>query len=312
MDKVLGVAIGIATVCLIFSIFASHLQEVWASFSARRASSLEIALRNMLGDEQLTNALFSHPLIQSISFAATRTSLTGTSAPVVPRPSYIPSDQFNKVLQSILLTANNLKPTDLSGLIAALPDSSLKNRLKALTLGLEHDVSACNTAVEKWYDDTMDRINGLYKRHTQVSLLFLGLGLAVLCNVNLLRVGRALWTSAPTRAQLVSLAEEYKCPDSANCVDLNYWKARQDLETNLASLPIGYQGFQLTSYLAEVRNQFPWPILGTWVVNLLGWILTAFAVSLGAPFWFDLVNKLVNVRMVGQKPATADSRNTSS
>jgi len=43
MDKVLGVAIGIATVCLIFSIFASHLQEVWASFSARRASSLEIA-----------------------------------------------------------------------------------------------------------------------------------------------------------------------------------------------------------------------------------------------------------------------------
>ena len=45
MDQVLGVAIGIATVCLIFSIFASHLQEVWASFSARRASSLEIALK---------------------------------------------------------------------------------------------------------------------------------------------------------------------------------------------------------------------------------------------------------------------------
>src|SRR6516165_8356164 len=312
MDRVLGLAIGIATVCLIFSIFASHLQEIWAAFGARRASSLETALRNMLGDEQLTNAFFSHPLIQSFSFSPTRTSRLRANAPVAPRPSYIPSDQFNKVLQSILLTANNLKASDLPGLIAALPDSALKNRLKALTLGLENDASACNAAVEKWYDDTMDRINGLYKRHTQISLLLLGLGLAVLCNVNLLRVGRALWTSAPTRAQLASLAEEYKCADSANCADLNYWKARRDLETNLASLPIGYQGFQLTSYLAEVRNQFPWPTLGTWAVNLLGWILTAFAVSLGAPFGFDLVNKLVNVRMVGQKPATADSRNTSS
>jgi len=200
----------------------------------------------------------------------------GASAPVVPRPQL---HSFNKVFQSILLTANNLKTTDLPGLIAALPDSALKNRLKALSLGLEHDVSACNTAVEKWYDDTKDLINGLYRRHTQVSLLFLGLGLAVLCKVNLLRVGRALWTSAPTRAQLVSLAEEYKCLDRASCADLNYWKARQDLETNLASLPIGYQGFQLISYLAEVRNQFPWPTLGTWAVNLLGWILKAFAVS---------------------------------
>jgi len=307
MDRVLGVAIGIAAVCLIFSIFASHIQEIWAAFSARRASSLETALRNMLGDEQLTNAFFSHPLIRSISLSPTRTSVLRASAPVAPRPSYIPSDQFNKVLQSILVTANNLKNTDLPGLIAALPDSSLKNRLKTLTLGLENDVSACNTAVEKWYDDTMDRINGLYKRRTQVSLLFLGLALAVLCNVNLLRVARALWTSAPTRDQLVSLAQQYKCADSANCADLNYWKARQDLESNLASLPIGYQGFHPVSYWNEVREQFPWPIFGKWAINLIGWLLTAIAVSLGAPFWFDLVNKLVNIRMAGQKPATADS-----
>lgn len=311
MDRVLGVAIGVASVCLIFSIFASHIQEIWASFGARRASSLESALKNMLGDEQLTNVFFSHPLIRSISFSPTRTSLLRTSAPLSPRPSYIPSDQFNKILQSILLTTNNLKTTDLPNLIAALPDSSLKNRLKTLTLGLEHDVSACNTAVEKWYDDTMDRVNGLYKRHTQISLLFLGLGLSVLCNVNLLRVSRALWTSAPTRDQLVSLAQQYKCADSANCTDLNYWKARQDLETNLASLPIGYQGFQPATYWKRVREQFPWPILGTWAMNLTGWLLTAIAVSLGAPFWFDLVNKLVNIRMVGQKPATVDSRKAS-
>jgi hypothetical protein len=34
----------------------------------------------------------------------------------------------------------------------------------------------------------------------------------------------------------------------------------------------------------------------------LGWLITAFAVSLGAPFWFDLLNKFVNVRASGKAP----------
>ena len=95
-----------------------------------------------------------------------------------------------------------------------MPDSPLKNGLKALTLGIENDAKAWHVALEKWYDDTMDRLDGLYKRHTQIILLYLGLALAVVCNVNLLRVGRALWTSEPTRAQLSSLAEYYKCKEA--------------------------------------------------------------------------------------------------
>jgi hypothetical protein len=34
----------------------------------------------------------------------------------------------------------------------------------------------------------------------------------------------------------------------------------------------------------------------------LGFLLTAFAISLGAPFWFDLLNKFVNMRVSGKKP----------
>jgi len=30
--------------------------------------------------------------------------------------------------------------------------------------------------------------------------------------------------------------------------------------------------------------------------HLLGWLLTALAISLGAPFWFDLLNKFIVVR----------------
>jgi hypothetical protein len=33
-----------------------------------------------------------------------------------------------------------------------------------------------------------------------------------------------------------------------------------------------------------------------WVASLLGWLITAFALSFGAPFWFDLLNKMMVIR----------------
>ena len=38
--------------------------------------------------------------------------------------------------------------------------------------------------------------------------------------------------------------------------------------------------------------------------RVLGAILTAFAVSLGAPFWFDVLGKIVNVRSTGKAPSS--------
>jgi hypothetical protein len=36
--------------------------------------------------------------------------------------------------------------------------------------------------------------------------------------------------------------------------------------------------------------------------RLLGWLFTAFAASLGAQFWFDVLGKIMNLRMSGKKP----------
>ena len=37
----------------------------------------------------------------------------------------------------------------------------------------------------------------------------------------------------------------------------------------------------------------------TWLANVLGWIMTALAISLGEPFGFDLFNELVQQRGTG-------------
>jgi hypothetical protein len=41
--------------------------------------------------------------------------------------------------------------------------------------------------------------------------------------------------------------------------------------------------------------------------KILGFLLTAFAISLGAPFWFDLLQNVANLRGAGPKPARADA-----
>jgi hypothetical protein len=42
------------------------------------------------------------------------------------------------------------------------------------------------------------------------------------------------------------------------------------------------------------------------IFKVLGLIFTALAISLGAPFWTDLLNSFVNLRRGGKKPLTAD------
>lgn len=49
--------------------------------------------------------------------------------------------------------------------------------------------------------------------------------------------------------------------------------------------------------------------LGWWLSrHLLGLLLTSLAASLGAPFWFDVLNRFVNLRNTGKKPDEAPAK----
>jgi hypothetical protein len=43
------------------------------------------------------------------------------------------------------------------------------------------------------------------------------------------------------------------------------------------------------------------------LLRLLGWLITAAAVSFGAPFWFDALSKLGSLRTAGARPQTSGS-----
>jgi hypothetical protein len=41
---------------------------------------------------------------------------------------------------------------------------------------------------------------------------------------------------------------------------------------------------------------------------LAGWLLSGIAISMGAPFWFDLLGKVMNVRNTGAKPPSIEQK----
>jgi len=53
-------------------------------------------------------------------------------------------------------------------------------------------------------------------------------------------------------------------------------------------------------------NSTAWPGLDWYLLlHILGIIAVAIAGSFGAPFWFDALNRIVNLRAAGRPPTTA-------
>jgi hypothetical protein len=63
-------------------------------------------------------------------------------------------------------------------------------------------------------------------------------------------------------------------------------------ELRNSGLPIGWQAMVWPSH-----HQLSWL-----TSKLAGWLITVFAASLGAPFWFDMLTRFVNIRSTGPKP----------
>ena len=48
-----------------------------------------------------------------------------------------------------------------------------------------------------------------------------------------------------------------------------------------------------------------------WMERIIGWLLTIMAISVAAPFWFDLLSRFMNLRNAAPVSRSADNRSES-
>jgi hypothetical protein len=287
----------------------------------------------------------------------------------------------------------------------------IKKALLPLLDAADNDLAKAQKNVENWFDDSMERVTGWYKRRTQLYLIILALPVCVVMNVDTFAIANSLYRDNALRSMVVAAAEKRakeplqttatpspptkagekappapaaakaKSPEKgtevkpspisgvkppvagketppaqAAAVAIPTTKKDQKtpnpiqeaiIQVQDLNLPIGWVvksglgfkdendkiqeiGFPYNLVpvdrdikstdnkaadprdpklanpknlkLTDPNDLFPWNI--GWF-KILGWLFTVLAVSLGAPFWFDLLNKLVNLRGAGKKPEPA-------
>ena len=165
-------------------------------------------------------------------------------------------------------------------------------------------IQAVKLAIEKWFNDSMDRASGWYKRRTQVWLLGLGLVIAVGGHVDTIGISRWLWSGDAARQAALAAAQSYagknNTAPTAAPADAQQLKkyfgdvANQigDLDRQITNLqyPIGWYDASKNE-IREVSLQF-----------VFGALITAIAISMGSTFWFDALQTLVKLRGTGPKP----------
>lgn len=292
----LDLAIGMIVVFLLVSTLCSALREAIEALLKTRAAYLEKAIRQMLDDDKgngLTKGLFEHPLLSGL--------MTESYLPKPAKkalwflangrglPSYVPASSFAKALLD--MAAHGADGAQGRG--AAMTVQSLRARLidpkspisprvrRALLHALDTaggDLAQARKNVEDWFNDSMDRVSGWYKRSTQWIVFVIAVAVTLLGNVDSIAIAKHFYQDEAARTAAVKSAETVVARPDAPTKE----EAQEVLEQ--LELPVGWSE---TSWPQDARERFN---------RVLGWLLTAFAATLGAPFWFDVLNKVMVIR----------------
>ncbi len=281
--------------------------------------------------------------------------------------------------------------------LSLTPGGQLERALRWALESSGGNMDKARQALESWYDNSMQRVSGWYKRETQAWLLGIGFVLAMLLNLNAVRVIERLYSDDELRTAIVADAQratkdaewavrhgievgkaepsppaaatEPPAPDQAppaaeakpkdpdvkteatavrsrggkgeppkpqppvapapscppappssapSCPPAAKSPAEVELAASaLATLKSAKSGIDTTTAeLAKLGYPIGWSAqdwkdfadtstdqkLRFAAASVFGWLLTALATTLGAAFWFDIVNKLVSLR-ISLKPA---------
>lgn len=231
----------------------------------------------------------------------------------------------------------------------------LARRAQSKIKQANQDVNQFRVEVGAWFDRSMERASGVYKRNAKGVAILIGLVLASATNSDAFFIVNRLSNDDNLRKVITDQAAQLPArAPSANVkpLDQELKDLRQQTDTALndLSLPIGWKPENLvkqfecespistpppgsTTQPSPAKSANPTcnnvffrdqsaPDPATSVLQLIaskpidflklliGWVVSGLAIAMGAPFWFDLLGKIMNVRNSGSKPPSAETKET--
>lgn len=334
---ILDVVISLLLVFFILSTITSSLLEVANSLFGKstRSKLLYDALSKVFNDRHNKNwceEIYQHPLVE-----ASKKDFKSLPAYIDPKTfSAALVDTFTKESRKIAIEYKNGKPVvkesvsvgagamkDFTDAIGRMNASDVKLLMQSfLANSTAGDITSLKANIENWFNGYMDRITGWYKKKIQKRLFLISAIITITLNVDAIRLAEAFWKDDSLRAAMVAKAIEVsedteiinKCKKENGEIDLDCSLRvanERYREMKTMNLPIGWTDSAPTSVNGGRHGKeckFFWrfciPIVGHHItpLTLLGWLVTTYLAAQGAPFWFELMNRFVNMRGNGAKP----------
>jgi hypothetical protein len=326
-SDILEVATGVVFVFVLISTICTAIRESLEAWLKTRASYLEFGIRELLQDRKgtgLAKGVFEHPLVFGL-YSGNYTPRPSEGRPIMWKsggnlPSYIPSANFALALMDIAARGpvnmgttpstggSSLSLAQIRAHVGEIGNPQVQRALLTAIDSAQGDFDRARSNIEAWYDSAMDRVSGWYKRSTQWCLFWVALVLAAGLNINTITIADYLYRHDAERSALVSTID--KTAATAQTSE-TYKDAKNELGE--LRLPMGWSdGWGAPRTHAERQRaaddrrkgsaaaQAPAEIsTSAWqdvIAPVLGWIFTAFAATLGAPFWFDVLNQIMVIR----------------
>lgn len=393
----LNIVIGLVFIYLLYSLLATIVQEIVATWVGLRAKNLQKAIIRMLNDNDKTvigeiSALTRLTDRLKRLFFLTEDHFKGTLAQKfynLPGIKYLGEDSWHSkpsylnaatFAQNVihLLRGEDFKSGDdtlaaISRTLAARQVNGIRSGdqitlggetivyLQSLLIDANNDIEKFKVSLQGWFDETMERATGWYKRQAQMILFMIGFGIAVAFNVDTFYIVGFLSKDKEATNQLVKLASdgeekygsmvqlvsknktdspavETNADDRAKVMDSAYRVVRGDIDEVSKLIGLGWKvpdkkdpalckdlfkddSTKAVACVSCIQKQLECSSddemgfcsklvfvsrTGQWTAkSIIGWLITALAISLGAPFWYDLLKKLVNMRGSGTNPDEA-------
>ena len=269
-SSVLELAIGLTFCYGTVALIVATVQEALAAAFRLRANTLLAGIKSMLNDprfDALAQMVYAHPLVNPHSDGRVADERNMAS-----RPSYIEPGYFAiALIDSILHVPGNF--ARLGADIDAVADPQVRRALQGLYARAGGDLEQFQRLIAGWFDNAMQRLSGSYKRRQLLISFLISLLLAILFNIDSIALFRTLWQQPQLAAHITA------APSALDAEALR----------QLWALPIGWSAFP--------------PVLDTaFALQAAGWIVTASTTLFGAPFWFDLLQRAVQLRSTGTRP----------
>lgn len=311
-SPIIDIVIGLSFLYFLLGLITSSLNELIQTKLNSRSKLLHKAIINFLDRDwdQIGDKITKSPYVRSISKTPDKF------------PSYIPSSSFAQGVIDVIKGAEDLPNT-----IPKIREQIKKNELikgdaEVWLLGLldqsYEKVQNFYTKLEGSYNEAMDRVSEWYGKQTKKTILLLGALVSIFLNIDTINITQALWQNKEMAKALSAMAANsmeniekaesgFEIKDAKGNSLYSVKNSQSDNVSNVVAevgsmpIPLGWQSDSLAFFKAP---KWGWALLSM----VAGWAITTMAIFLGAPFWFDLLSKVVNLRGSGNKPATEPSK----